>query len=252
MNLELLNKLAVKQGIPSAIIEKDYALSVVLQQISTSGLKDEIVFKGGTALKKAYFAEVRFSEDLDFSVMNVSEQNLFGELAPLFVDTELNGVKFMKIEREKTRAGLRLALKFSFLLSHPQRIRFDFSFRDNLALKPEERFLFDSYGVGEARFLVLSLEELFAEKVHALFSRVAARDLYDSWYLFKNGITLDIGLLSKKFAYYNERFEPAKLKGRIADFRYDWYQDLAQFMKNVPEFDDIAGQVLECFENWKE
>ena len=50
------------------VIERDYLLSWVLAGISSgTALKETLVFKGGTALKKCYFGEYRFSEDLDFS-----------------------------------------------------------------------------------------------------------------------------------------------------------------------------------------
>jgi predicted nucleotidyltransferase component of viral defense system len=51
------------------IIEQDYVLSWVLEAFSTlPELKNNLVFKGGTALKKMYFGEYHFSQDLDFSV----------------------------------------------------------------------------------------------------------------------------------------------------------------------------------------
>jgi predicted nucleotidyltransferase component of viral defense system len=50
------------------IIEKDYILSWVLAGIAANKkLQNELVFKGGTALKKCYFGNYRFSEDLDFT-----------------------------------------------------------------------------------------------------------------------------------------------------------------------------------------
>ncbi len=50
------------------IVEKDYALSYLLAAIkATDGLGEELILKGGTALKKLYFADYRFSEDLDYS-----------------------------------------------------------------------------------------------------------------------------------------------------------------------------------------
>lgn len=59
---------ARNQGIPQNVIEKDYALSYILAGIySHRGLGSSLVFKGGTALKKLYFGEYRFSEGLDFS-----------------------------------------------------------------------------------------------------------------------------------------------------------------------------------------
>ena len=58
-------------GIRWETLERDYVLSWVLAGISQVGrLKDTVIFKGGTALKKCYFGQYRFSEDLDFSGIN--------------------------------------------------------------------------------------------------------------------------------------------------------------------------------------
>ena len=60
---------AKKLNVPFHMVEKDYCLSWVLIAISMiPTLKNTLVFKGGTALKKCYFEDYRFSEDLDFSV----------------------------------------------------------------------------------------------------------------------------------------------------------------------------------------
>ena len=49
-------------------MERDYLLSWVLAGIdAVPDLRRTLVFKGGTALKKCYFGDYRFSEDLDFS-----------------------------------------------------------------------------------------------------------------------------------------------------------------------------------------
>ena len=55
-------------GIPREVLERDYLLSWILVGVSQMpALGDALVFKGGTALKKCYFGDYRFSEDLDFS-----------------------------------------------------------------------------------------------------------------------------------------------------------------------------------------
>ena len=60
-------------GIGWEVIEQDYVLSWVLYGISQINiLKETLVFKGGTALKKCYFGNYRFSQDLDFSVTGQS------------------------------------------------------------------------------------------------------------------------------------------------------------------------------------
>lgn len=53
------------------IIEQDYLLSLIIESIAhIPELKNNVVFKGGTALKKMYFGKYRFPQDLDFSVVS--------------------------------------------------------------------------------------------------------------------------------------------------------------------------------------
>ena len=69
-NLSLLsNRLARAGGrrIPEAVLERDYCLAWFLIGLSQSSLREHLVFKGGTALKRCYFGDYRFSEDLDFT-----------------------------------------------------------------------------------------------------------------------------------------------------------------------------------------
>jgi predicted nucleotidyltransferase component of viral defense system len=58
-------------GVRDQQIEKDYILSWILKGIAQhEQLSKVIVFKGGTVLKKIYFEGYRFSEDLDFTLIN--------------------------------------------------------------------------------------------------------------------------------------------------------------------------------------
>ena len=70
-NLSLLSNELARQGgqrIPEAVLERDYCLSWFLVGISqTRFLQEILVFKGGTAIKKCYIPDYRFSEDLDFT-----------------------------------------------------------------------------------------------------------------------------------------------------------------------------------------
>jgi uncharacterized protein len=57
-------------GVRDQQIEKDYIFSWILYGIAKQEqLSNEIVFKGGTVLKKVYFENYRFSEDLDFTLL---------------------------------------------------------------------------------------------------------------------------------------------------------------------------------------
>ena len=186
----------------------------------------------------------RFSEDLDFTVLDGTENEIQTELKRLLDGRELLGVRFEALKQEKTNAGLRAALKFSAFLEHSQRIRFDFSFRKNLALKPVEMQVFDDYVLGNASMLVMPLEELLAEKIHAAFSRTVARDLYDLWFLLKNGVKTNMTMLEQKFSYYHERYEPEKLTQKLDAFKLKWQRELEQFTPTLPEFDPLAKETL--------
>jgi uncharacterized protein len=64
----ILDKKANQEGVRSQQIEKDYVISWLLWGISNhSVLKDLLIFKGGTCLKKIFFEDYRYSEDLDFT-----------------------------------------------------------------------------------------------------------------------------------------------------------------------------------------
>ena len=57
-----LESIRTKHGVLWEVIERDYMLSWLLAGISSDQkLHDTLVFKGGTALKKCYFGDYRFS-----------------------------------------------------------------------------------------------------------------------------------------------------------------------------------------------
>ena len=64
-----LQRLANREKVALGTLEKDYVLTEVLKALSrVISLSDILVFKGGTALRKIYFTDWRYSEDLDFTV----------------------------------------------------------------------------------------------------------------------------------------------------------------------------------------
>lgn len=70
-NISLLsNRLAATDGlrIREDVLERDYCLAWFLSCLSQSDLKPVLAFKGGTALRRCYFPDYRFSEDLDFTL----------------------------------------------------------------------------------------------------------------------------------------------------------------------------------------
>lgn len=65
-----LQQRASEWGLTEEVVEKDYVLGWLLSGIgSHPRLRDHWIFKGGTCLKKCFVETYRFSEDLDFTVL---------------------------------------------------------------------------------------------------------------------------------------------------------------------------------------
>lgn len=65
-----INAMAASYRLRDSQIEKDYVISWILFGISKNKLLSKsLVFKGGTVLKKVYFKDYRYSEDLDFTLL---------------------------------------------------------------------------------------------------------------------------------------------------------------------------------------
>ena len=94
-NLALLSNRLAKAGgrrIPEAVLERDYCLAWFLVGLSRSPLREWLAFKGGTALKRCYFGDYRFSEDLDFTLLaDVPFDAIRRELEPIFAEVKRAG-----------------------------------------------------------------------------------------------------------------------------------------------------------------
>lgn len=64
---ELIETTAEHLQISSLFIEKDYWVTYALKNLSHSEFKNQLVFKGGTSLSKAFRLISRFSEDIDLA-----------------------------------------------------------------------------------------------------------------------------------------------------------------------------------------
>jgi predicted nucleotidyltransferase component of viral defense system len=190
--------------------EKKNALKEILQEIvlcglSRAGFFKKAAFYGGTALRIFYGLD-RFSEDLDFSL--IEPDNQF-ELKSYFsgVKAELSslGLEFSIEEKEKTQAS---AIKSAFLKGNTKEhiLRIygsDLNINSNEVIKI--KFEIDTnpppFATFENRYRLLpspyqvklyDAESLFAGNLHAVIcrswkNRVKGRDLYDYvFYLAKN------------------------------------------------------------------
>ncbi len=71
---ELIEATGKTLGMRQIYVEKDYWMTMALKFLSESPYVEDVVFKGGTSLSKAYQLIQRFSEDIDLAV-NAAHKN---------------------------------------------------------------------------------------------------------------------------------------------------------------------------------
>src|SRR5271170_6982471 len=107
-NLALLSNRLARDGgrrIPESVLERDYCLAWFLIGLSRTPLRERLAFKGGTALKRCYFGDYRFSEDLDFTLREpLPFQDIRARLDRVYAAVqEQSGIAFA-FDREDPRA----------------------------------------------------------------------------------------------------------------------------------------------------
>ena len=65
-----ITRRASQDGVSARTVERDYVLGHIVAAVTELGADSNLVFKGGTALRLCYFADYRYSADLDFSVID--------------------------------------------------------------------------------------------------------------------------------------------------------------------------------------
>lgn len=237
--------LAGKYGVPAGTLEKDFAITIILSIISGFDGIDKIVFKGGTALKKAYFAETRFSEDLDFTCAEDISSGLYDLLTKEVVNKQVN---FTEVKEEKTVAQSKgFSVKYNDFNGHPNSVKIDLSIRENVLGGQENRQIIHFYdNIEPSVFYIptMTLKEIIAEKVRAMIYAHRPRHLYDLWYLMEKNVVIDPNLVNSKLALYGEQFDLEKLKEGISLMKENWKRDLQHLMPSVPSFDETAEKVL--------
>lgn len=198
----LANRLAVRGGrrLPESVLERDYCLAWILVGLSRSPLRIRLAFKGGTALKRCYFGDYRFSEDLDFTLTEETPWEAIERgFAAAFAETyRASGivVRLDHVDRASHENSHTFYLAYEGPLpgSAGKTIKVDITIRERVVLAIEDRPVLRGYDEyrdlpDDVRVRVYSLDEVAVEKTVALLDRARnePRDLYDLWFLTDNG-----------------------------------------------------------------
>lgn len=231
---DIIPAIAGKLKFRPVIVEKDYYLTVILNNIETL-LSDKIVFKGGTLLNKAHLNYHRLSEDLDFTYYApLTAQSQRSKAITPIREKMPDFLKVLQLTSDKPEGeGFNNSKQYVFKVKYPSVltakddiIKIEISLRQPPIDKPvhtEIKHFYQDPFTGEDLFpqgkiLSLSWNEAVAEKLKAAISRkdVAVRDYYDLWHIAEFG-----------FDFYNDKFirlfkRKVTDEGYTGDYRKDF------------------------------
>lgn len=250
-------------GVRDQQIEKDYVLSWILKGIAGHDqLKRILVFKGGTVLKKVYFEDYRFSEDLDFTLLDNSITNKqifdwFGEIFE-YVREEANIPLEIIDDNEHEDGGINFYIGYTGPLggqgSH-KRVKVDISKSEKMEFEPVVRPVFAAYSdIEDHELLSYQLEEVLVEKMRSVMQRMQARDFYDIWYLLEEH-QMEVEFYVQEFTgkcaakNLNPVDFPKKLSERMPSYKGRWQTSLRDQIHDLPNFERVEREVLRRLRN---
>lgn len=272
--------LSEQLGVSKSVIDKDWMLGHFIAAIfNEPELKETLIFKGGTCLKKCWFEEYRFSEDLDFTSksqqLELTQQHL--KFITKYVEdntevkTHIVSLKPLKFQDKLT--GYEAIIKF-WGADHPRNIMPPTPDRWQTKIKIEiilyEEMIFDvsqqkvthPYSDTlklETTIPCYKIEEVLAEKIRALIQRsyTAPRDYYDIWYLSNNFPDLDwksiVDAFHKKMRFKNLEFTGIEqLINPKSDkaLKGAWKNSLGHQIQpdKLPDYESVRANLLDLFE----
>ena len=244
-------------GVRDQQIEKDYILSWILFGISKhEQLSKTIVFKGGTVLKKIYFEDYRFSEDLDFTLFNSKTENetvfeWFKETFE-FIKEEANIPLEIISDNEHEDGGINFYVSYIGPLGGQgsnKKVKVDISRNEKMVFEPVLKNVFLDYSdLEEHKLLCYPLEEVLVEKMRSVMQRMQARDFYDIWFLLEqHGMGIDFYASEFKTKCENKGLQatdfPKKLTERLPQYKGRWQSSLKEQIKDLPNFEQVEREV---------
>ena len=257
--------LAGKNKVRPTQIEKDYVLTWVLFGISKNKLLvDNLAFKGGTVLKKVYFEDYRYSEDLDFTILDetISNEILRGELDKVyaFIKEEANITLQFKESNTHESGSINFFVNFIGPLAgnlESKDLKIDITRGEKLEFPVKALPIIITYSdLAEHSFKVkcYSLSEILIEKMAALMGRLEPRDLYDFWYLMENErLKMKDHSIEFESKAINKGHKPhdfaAKVLAKEYNLKQAWTKKLAHQMPDLPKFEDIFREAKRHFKS---
>ena len=257
---DLIDTINTRTGIAIDIIEKDYYVCMILDELSKKQNELQAYFKGGTAVYKILDTMNRFSEDIDLTVKVLSDQSNTknrNRLKESALGYKIDGLQLIKEECIDNKGSVTGIYKYesvyadneiplqragkiqvestSFTVSEPTEKYYIEPLIYKLANADEKKILEEKFNISKIEIEIIKLERIFIDKIFAtefyyirnMYMDVS-KHLYDITVLF-NSDKIQKLLNNKedlsKLIKYKRQEEKARIGGieentEIKDFTY--------------------------------
>jgi len=280
-------RIAEKEGVPPDTIDKDWVLGHFLAGLYRNNwAHDNLVFKGGTCLRKCYFPDYRFSEDLDFTLrdtnLQITSKILQSTCEAVMAQT---GIRFSQSKIEPVtwkdrQVGYISVIQF-WGANHQKvhqppdtkrwltKIKIEITHYEKIINDPVLRPLLSNYSDSklfqQIRIPCYSLAEIISEKFRALLQRSypAPRDYYDLWKLLQQteqkSWELILSTFKQKIVFKNiffKNYEDFFNEEQIKKMKRAWDNSLQNVLreKELPDVQEVIDELNEfCHKmSWKQ
>jgi predicted nucleotidyltransferase component of viral defense system len=257
-----LRRIAAQWKVDPTVVDLDYSLGWFLYSVSrVNHFANRLIFKGGTCLRKCYFGDYRFSEDLDFTCVEYVDvdqlKSLINSVSSWAIEQggpnfNVSPPKYETIKDEYGSETYRVRVYYRGPLDwggSPRKIQLDLTRDEKIIQKPEERLIIHPYSdqavFGEENILAYTLAEILVEKLRAVCGQrryAISRDIYDIHQLIRSGMDINqvIKMVPEKFASKDmavDTFKAGHVIQKKDEFEQDWRRNLEYLIPRDVEVD---------------
>ncbi len=184
------------------MVEQDLVICRALVDIfSHPLLKENLAFRGGTALFKLHMPAARYSEDIDLVQVKAGPSGpIMGALREV-LDPWLGTPTW-----KQTQGRVTFRYRFESEDSVPLCLKVEINSREHFSVygfRKQDFAVNSRWFSGTSEVLTYDLEELLGTKLRALYQRNKGRDLFDLWYAFEaNANTPSVERIIEAFHQY--------------------------------------------------
>jgi len=213
-------------------VVREYCQHLFLSYMYKQPGSEQILFKGGTALR-IIFRSPRYSEDLDFTGINIRQSIVEEIFTNTLVDVEKTGIR-VELEEGKNTTGGYLGKAYFFAYGEKIPVSIQVSLRNGKRLKGTTALIENDY-IPAYTLSHLSKEEIIKGKLEALFNRQKPRDFYDYFFLLSGNYPLVKDKKNLKAAFELIKKTKIDFKGELRRFLPNSHMMHLRDFKNILE-----------------